>query len=171
MSRRGAENLQRQAEHTRPRRRISVVGYLMILFAVAFLLLLMAYFQQQRTNAETTDALKQSASAVESIQQLISDNERLRQQVEQLEKERDSTVQARDQAQNQLGQAQRSLEAMQWFWQIDDYYVHGSYRKARELINQFEEQGLKEALPAENTTGTECYSPAGRYQEIYDALY
>ncbi len=166
-----SENLQHQAEHTHPRRKMSVMGYLMILFAVAFLLLLLAYFQQRRANSETTDALKQSASAVESIQLLISDNESLRQQVEELEEKLKAADQAKSQAQDQAQADQQSLRAMQWFWQINDYYVRGSYRKARELIQTFEGLDLKDALPTENTTGTERFSPADRYREIYDALY
>ena len=43
------------------------MGYLLVLFAAAFLLLLLAYFQQQRINADTSNALQQSVSAVQSI--------------------------------------------------------------------------------------------------------
>ena len=169
----------RQAQRPRPQRRTPVMGYLLILFAVAFLLLLFAYFQQQRANSEAADdAQQKSASALQSIQNLMNDNELLGNQNQELQdqvaelEEQNQTLQSQAQASgDQAVQLGKAVEAMQWFWQIDDYYVHGSYRKARELINQFEEQGLKEALPAENTTGTECYSPAGRYQEIYDALY
>ena len=71
MSHKDPGSLQHQAEHARSRRQSPIIGYLMILFAAAFLLLLLAYFQQQRANSEATDALKQSASAVQSIQNLI----------------------------------------------------------------------------------------------------
>lgn len=39
--RRSSASLQHQAEHTRTRRRISVMGYLLVLFVAAFLLLLL----------------------------------------------------------------------------------------------------------------------------------
>ena len=81
-------NLQHQAEHTRPRKGPSVMNYLVVLFMVAFLLLLIAYFQQQRINAEATDdAMKQSTSALQSIQNLLAENEELRDRVEELEKQ------------------------------------------------------------------------------------
>jgi uncharacterized protein HemX len=164
-------NLQHQAEHTRTRR-TPVVTYLLVLFAVAFLLLLFAYFQQQRANNQaTTDALQQSVSAVQSIQLLMEDNDELRQQVEDLENQVSQLESANQTQADTLSRLEKETQAMQWFWQIDDYYVHGSYRKARELIQSFEGLGLKDYLSAENTTGTERYSPAARYQEIYNALY
>ena len=47
------EDLQHEAEHTRPPKRGgAVMGYLVVLFGAAFLLLLMSYFMQQRTNRE-----------------------------------------------------------------------------------------------------------------------
>ena len=94
--RRSSASLQHQAEHTRTRRRISVMGYLLVLFVAAFLLLLLAYFQQQRINTDTNNALQQSVSAVQSIQNLMADNETLRSQVADLE-EQVETLTARSQ--------------------------------------------------------------------------
>ena len=78
-------DLQHQAEHTRPSSRSPLVGYLAVMFAVAFLLLLIAYFQQQRLNAEATDVWKESVSAVGTIQAMLEENEQLRGKVETLE--------------------------------------------------------------------------------------
>ena len=164
-------NLQHQAEHTSPGRRVNVISYLVILFLAAFLLLGFAYLQQQRINEETTDALKQSNSAVESIQNLMDENEALRQQVEDLKDTVNELDAVRREQNLNLERLNNEMTAMQWFWQIDDYYVRGAYRTARSLIQEFEATGLKEALPHENTTGTDRFSPAARYQEIYDALY
>lgn len=182
MSRRDPESIQHQAEHTHSRRRSPVMGYLVILFAVAFLLLLLAYFQQQRTNdanSQAIDALKQSVSATDSIQILMGDNEDLREQVEalqvQLEEIREAQEDAVRNAQTLAQQVQEqadAVNAMQWFWQIESAYAQKRYATARELIEQFEAlPHLKEALPKENTTGTQRFSPSARYQEIYDALY
>ena len=117
MSQQEPETTQRQPHPRRSRqsRRSPVMGYLAILFAVAFLLLLWAYFQQQRSNTEATDALKQSASAVQSIQNLIDDNDALRQENEtlkeqtaQLEKELADSKAAAAQAQGSLDESQLS---------------------------------------------------------------
>lgn len=182
MSQKDSGSIQHQAEHTRSRRRSPVMGYLVILFAVAFLLLLLAYFQQQRmsaANSQAIDALKQSVSATDSIQILMSDNEELRKQVEELQGElagvKESQAEALRDAQDltrQVEEQSNAVDAMQWFWQIESAYAQKRYTTARELIQQFEAlPHLKEALPKENTTGTQRFSPSARYQEIYDALY
>lgn len=155
----------------RSKRRGSVLGYLVVLFAVAFLLLLVAYFQQQRSNSEATDALKQSASAVETLQLLMQNNDDLHAQVEAMQGELEDLKQGQAALQSDLQAQQRSVEAMQWFWQINEAYARGRYTTARNLIQQFESLSLKDHLPTENTTGTDRFSPAARYAEIYDALY
>lgn len=169
----------RQAHPSRTQRQPPVTGYLLILFAVAFLLLLFAYFQQQRANSEAADdAQRQSASALQSIDNLMNDNDALRIQNQELQTQLEDltsenrSLQARAQAaEDQAAQLSRTEEAMQWFWQIDEAYARGRYTTARTLINQFEPLGLKDALSTENTTGTDRFSPAARYAEIYDALY
>lgn len=174
-------NLQHQAEHTRPRRS-ALGGYLVILFAVAFLLLLMAYFQQRRLSDQaTTDALKQSASAVQSIQSLIDEsaklreeNEALKAQVEELEKKLSDADSFSAELQNQTDGLSRAAKAMGYFWQIDEAYVRQRYTLCKELIQQFEaeQHNGPSALPQEDyPAGNGRFSPAERYKEIYNALY
>lgn len=165
-------------ERTHTRRRTPIFAYLAILFAAAFLMLLLAYYQQQRTNRESTEVLKQSASAVESIQLLMEDNDKLREQVKELEgqlseKDRELTDALRSAQNNgeKTRQSEDAVAAMQWFWQIESAYAKDKYATTRELIEKFEATGLVSALPSENTTGTQRFSPAARYQEIYDALF
>lgn len=182
-------SLQHQAEHTRPRRRSAALGgYLVVLFAAAFLLLLMAYFQQQRLNDQAaSDALKQSASAVDSIQQLLDQNKTLNEENEVLKEQVDQLTDQLQEAQAQLdvlpdviSHQEYTLEqtkaAMDWFWQIDEAYVRGRYTLCRELIKTMEDISngqtpLKDYLPTESATDNGRFSPAGRYQEIHDALY
>ncbi len=155
--------------------------YLVVLFAVAFLLLLMAYFQQQRTSAEaTSDALKQSASAVQSIQNLMGENEELRQENEALKKQLDEALSQLDSLPDIISHQEHVLEqtqiAMDYFWQLDEAYVRGRYGLCRDLIDALEDSSsgqtpLKDYLPTESATDTDRFSPAERYQEIYKALY
>lgn len=179
---RDGESLQHQAEHTRSRSRAPIAGYLVILFAAAFLLLLMAYFQQQRLNDQTNDALKQSVSAVDALQQLMEDNESLRAQVDELEAEVEELTKAKQslekEAQDHVYESivnRGQMEAMDVFWQLDEAYVLGRYSLCRELIGIMEEasdhKSYKDQLPTEATLDNGRFSPAQRYQEIYDALY
>lgn len=174
-------DLQHQAEHSRPRRS-TVGGYLIILFAVAFLLLLMAYFQQRRLSDQAaTDALKQSSSAVQTIQDLIDDsaklreeNEALKEQLEELERNLSAAEAFSAEVQNDREGTDRAVKAMGYFWQIDEAYVRQRYTLCKELIQQFEaEQHCgPSALPQEDYPADNGrFSPAERYKEIYDALY
>ena len=70
---------------------------------------------------------------------------------------------------------QRTKEAMDYFWQIDEAYVRGRYSLCRDLIAVLEdtssgEAPLKSYLPQESYTDNGRFSPADRYQEIWDAL-
>ncbi len=175
--RRSPGELQHQAEHTRSRRSPSVLGYLLILFAVAFLLLLMAYFQQQRANAETSDALKQSVSAVDAIQTMMEDNEALREQVEELRAQADELKgqvaeldSARRLQNNELNILDDQLAAMDYLWRIQRYYSRGAFDNARALTDQFRKTDLPAALPQTNPSGVDGVSPLEQYNALLDAM-
>lgn len=164
-------NLQHQAEHTRARRRPPVLTYLVVLFAVAFLLLLIAYFQQQRSNAEATDALKQSVSAVQSIQLLMEENESLKTQVKELEGQLSDAEAALTASESYAAGQEAAVKAMDYFWQIDEAYVRQRYSLCRQLIQELKASGYEGALPSTKATENDRFSPLDRYNEIYQALY
>lgn len=148
MSQKDSGSIQHQAEHTRTRRQSPILGYLLILFAAAFLLLLLAYFQQQRAaqaNSETIDALKQSASAVESIQNLIDENARLREQVEELEREKEELKSQNGELEAWFHEAEfdrdsfsKTLSVYQDFFRLDRLYRAQRFSDAAELIRSRE---------------------------------
>lgn len=174
-----SEDVQRQAEHTHASRKTpSVLIYLIILFSVAFFLLFIAYFQQQRVNNEAqADALKQSASAVQSIQNLMNDVNELREERDAL-KEKNAALEEQLKAANaQAAESQataesrqNALSAMEYFWQIDEAYVRNRYTTCRELMAEMEKKGLVSCLPDWKATENDRPSPAQRYAEIQAAL-
>ena len=139
--------LQHAAEHERPHKRLSVMNYLTILFAAAFLLLLLSYLMQQRTNSETIEGLKQSVSAMQSIDSLQKEKEGLESQVA------------------------HAAEAMDWFWRIQRELSRGRYGSARSLVEAFQATGLEDCLPTDHPADPEGPSPAEQYQEILAVLY
>ena len=164
------------------RRQRSVFQYVAILFGAAFLLLLVTFLMERRQyeqiqeeNQEQIDDLRQSVPAVQSLEELYSENAALREQVDELETQLE---QSQEQAGN-LAQANEALslqlerteQAMDWFWQIDEAYVRGRYSLCRDLMENLEEAGLAVYLPRESITDNGRYSPYDRYQEIRDALY
>ena len=180
------QHLQHEAEHARPHKKVSVMGYLTILFAAAFLLLLLSYFMQQRANEQAISGLEATSSnAFDSINNLIAEKDRLTEQVEDLKGQVEDLQEELADTQGQLTDAQsdadtaqtaqadarKALEAMDWFWRIQRQFSRGYYTDASNMIEEFEAAGLPQYLPQEALTGREGDpSPAQQYQEIRDAL-
>ena len=162
---------------TREKRQRSVVHYIAILFAAAFLLMLMAYLMDQRQNEVVQDinqsisGLQESLSDQNSLQDIYEDNIALIDQVDQLEEQIDQLTKEKDALTGQLTDQEKANQAMDWFWQIDEAYVLGRYSLCRDLIQKIQDAGLVDYLPKESITDNGRFSPAGRYQEIYEALY
>ena len=134
---------------------------------------------QDQNQAQINDLL-QSATAVQSLQNLNDENAALKDQVEDLQERLDQAEQRLEDLTGQVSELEESLsktsQAMDWFWQINEAYVRGRYSLCRELIQTIEtgENGqtpLKDYLPKESTTDNGRFSPYDRYQEIYEALY
>ena len=179
-------SLQHEAEHAKPHKKVSVMGYLTILFAAAFLLLLLSYFMQQRANEQAISGLQATSNnAFDSINNLIAEKDRLTGEVEDLEGQVADLQKQLDEAQSQLSgaqsdaesaqtaqdSAQKALEAMDWFWRIQRQFSRGYYTDAANMMAEFEAAGLPQYLPQEALTGREGDpSPAQQYQEIKEAL-
>ena len=133
-------DLQHDAEHERPSKHTpSVVLYLMILFAAAFLLLLMSFLMQNRSNREAMDHLEETSnSAMESLENRLRENEELKAQVAQLEEENDKLTQQVQQADDQARQEQEELTAvLQALGDLNTLrglYNQGRYSDARDFL-------------------------------------
>lgn len=160
------------------KRQRSVVHYIAILFAAAFVLMLLTYLMDRRQNEAVVDSLNQSLTGLQeslsdqtSLQDIYEDNMALLDQVDQLEEQINQLTQENQDLTQQLSDQEKSAQAMDWFWQIDEAYVLGRYSLCRTLIQALEEGGLSSYLPQESITDNGRFSPADRYQEIRDALY
>lgn len=164
------------------RRQKSVFQYIAILFGAAFVLLLFTFVMERRQyqmlqeqNEAQIDDLQQSVNAVQSLNSLYEENAALKEKTQELEEENQDLQEQVDQLEQQVSdlsvQAEKTSQAMDWFWQIDEAYVRSRYSLCRQLIESLEAAGLKEWLPKESITDNGRFSPYDRYQEIYDALY
>lgn len=178
-------------------KRSSFYVYLAVLFGAAFLMLLLAYFVQQRNNATAQSDLRSSFSAsrqelMEEIEGLEEEKAALEGQItqleEQLKQEQESSQEfqvlydgARSSASHLEYCLYKRSEAIELFWQLDRAYSQSRSQRCQELIDLLEApeaDPLKNYLP--NTADRDSYdnggymadwpSPAERYQEIYDKL-
>lgn len=178
------EHLQHDAEHERPGKKLSVMTYLAILFGAAFLLLLLSYFMQQRTASETIEGLKQSVTAMKSIEDLQEDNLDLQARLDALEADRiqqkqntEDALQAARASQAALTAAQEQTQALTRLNQIRALYNQGRSSDARALLNQWEtaapgalEQGLTDVSAALTDAEREVYDPLEAYRQLVDWL-
>lgn len=166
------------------RRRNSVFQYIAILFMAAFALLLITFLMERRQSQQQIDDLRQSASAYQTLQGLMEENETLQTRVDELERELEQQKEAANSFEVSLDGVTDTLShtenvlawtsrAMDYFWQINEAYVRGRYALCRELIAKIESPEtdpaagpLMEYLPKESATGTDRFSPYERYQEI-----
>ena len=163
-------------------RQRSVIFYLGVMFTAAFLLLSLSLLMERRQQAEDMDdlnqsltGLKNSVSAMQSVEQLYENNAALKEQINQLEQQLESTkglvVQQEHTISDLSLQLERTQQAMDYFWQVNEAFVRGRYTLCRELIAIMEDNSrgysLKEYLPSQSSTNNDRFSPADRYLEIY----
>lgn len=159
------------------RRRNSVFQYIAVMFMAAFALLLITFLMERRQSQQQIDDLKQSASAYQTLQGLMDENSQLKEdadqlssQIQDLESRLTAAQTQQTELQAQLQEREKTIQAMHWFWQINDASVRGRIALCRQLITSLEEARLQNYLPGENITGTDRFSPYDRYQEIRDRI-
>lgn len=175
----------RQRTSPQKRRQQSALRYITILFAAAFVLLLFTYMMERRENEvlmqenqEQIEDLQQTVSAVQSLQNLYQENEQLKNDIAALETElaklqasNDTVTGQLNTTQQALDTAKKSLNAMDWFWQIDEAYAKGRYSLCRSLIKSLDDAGLTETLPRVSITENDRFSPYDRLAEIRNIVY
>jgi len=165
-------------------RQRSVFQYITILFAAALVLLLYTFMmerrqfeqQQEQDQANISDLQQQSTSAVQRLEGLIAENEHLKaerdrqeDQLSELQLQLDTAEEEQGLLQAEIQGNQRCVMAMDYFWQINEAYVRGKYNLCRSLIEDMGES-LAASLPDFSFTDNGRFSPAARYQEIYDKV-
>ena len=155
------------------RRRNSVFQYIAVMFMAAFVLLLITFLMERRQSQQQIDDLKQSASAYQTLQGLMDENDQLKEdagrlndRIQELESQLAAAQAQQAELDAQIQEREKTVQAMHWFWQLNDASVRGRTALRRELLTSLENAGLQEYLPKENITGTDRLSPYDRYLEI-----
>ncbi len=102
-----------------------VINYICILFTAAFLLLLMTYLMEQRQSAEALDGLRNSVSAMQTVDDLYTQINELKEEISYLEQhslqlsQQVKELQEKEEILNQeLEKYSKKEIAMDRFWQI-----------------------------------------------------
>lgn len=93
----------------KPKSGKSVAIYLVILFAAAFALLLMAYFMQQRSSNEVIGNLQNSVNQFQTVDELRQETQRLQQEIQRLQEENKALA---DQQKDELAEYEALMEEL-----------------------------------------------------------
>lgn len=156
----------------------AVVNYIAILFGAAFLLLLMTYLMEQRQSAEALDGLRNSVSAMQSVEglyeqnsQLVEENNKLEQEILKAQNSFADLEEEKEELEEKVALHQKTEIALDWFWQVNEAFVLGKHTLAISLIEEMEALELDDLLPLASATDNKRFSPAHRYAEIYRELF
>ena len=126
-----------QTEYGTPgkNKRSSVYVYLAVLFGAAFLMLLLAYFVQQRNNAAVLDDLR---STTASRQELLEEIQRLEDEKSHLSRQADELRQQLKEERDLSGQMQREMSdrISSWsdFWELECAYLENDYESCAAIL-------------------------------------
>ena len=129
-------NVSRETSGPEKNKRSSVYVYLIILFGAAFLMLLLAYFVQQRNNESTISGLQNSwdlsrEELVEKNQTLEEENEALHTMIDSLSAEQAELREAYDEefSTNRQRQSELANQITSWslFWAMESAFRDEDY--------------------------------------------
>lgn len=169
-----AAKLQYELEHTNPRNK-SVVPYMALLIGVAFLLLVMAWLMQERTEASVQD-LNQSVNSFQTIDQLVVENRTLRERLDALESERDAVRQQLDDltatADAAAQEPQRHFAALSQLNQLRALYNQGKIKDGRAFLAAHPslEEDLRQVAAQLSDEELAIYDPLAAYQKLVSLL-
>ena len=117
-----------------------VLKYLLILFAIAFLLIIFSFVMQQRSNEKVIRDLQDQVETLMELKDVERKYKVLTSQHEDLQLEFDEQT-----AEKEL--LEKNLDALNLVWQLERQYTSGDNEACAEILKQLKENDLYTALP------------------------
>ena len=132
----------------RKAKRTAVYLYLVVLFGAAFLMLLLAYFVQQRSSEDTISDLRNSMNLsreglLAEIRDLEAQNSALNVELTQLQTRYEEQVQDANNLWIELSTAQKDLSSWDAFWSLEQYYQLENYDTCAVLLLMQEQDNYR----------------------------
>lgn len=172
--------LEEQKPKTKKQSQESVIVYVTILFTVAFLLVLLSYFMQQRKNEDALSDLTEAHSqftiqAQQNIENLQNNNIELqnelnsaKEEIEKLEDEKASLTEENDDLKSQLEEAKTLEETLRNSRSaIEDLFSLLDAIRNDDVEADVRAENIKTAFNKMNST---CQYLDGAYTEMYEGI-
>lgn len=131
------------AENSEPKGKKPVIVYIMILFIAAFLLMAWSFVSHQRSNTEALGRLQSSVTVMQEVQELQDQVIALQKELADSREAADAFEDANETAQNQASllehKLERTEEAMEWFWQLDEAYLKSNFEMCKTILEKMEQ--------------------------------
>lgn len=153
-------------EHHKP-----VLKYLVILFAIAFALILFSFVMHQRSNAEVLQELQSQVETLQELQEieqkysaLLEENADLKAQTESLGKQVETLREGATTASN-------ARRAMTLLWKLEQLYNDGDIDACKAVVDELKADDLYLHLPeAWQDTAITVETPSAAFNRIAAAL-
>lgn len=152
-------------------RKKPVFLYILILFTVAFALILVSFIMHQRSNQQVLGELQNSVNVIEQLQDALDENAQLQKELNDTQKELEKAQAALEKAQSddETGaDAAAGQAAMELLYTLQQEYSAGRYDRCQAVIAELE-AGAKADLPTESVNEV-VVSPAQRYGQLKAAV-
>ena len=153
-----------------------VIVYILVLFTVAFLLMIWSLFSHQRSNTEAIGRLQGSVSAMQEVQELQDRVIALQEELAEAQKSIDGAqAEAASQAawaaqtQESSDLLRRQIDALYYLYALQQQYLLRNFDGCRETIQAMEDGDMVKFLP-DGGGAVDVTSPALRYQELKEAV-
>ena len=158
-----------------------VFTYLAIMFAAAFLMLLLAYFIQQRNNEVAMSGLKDSLTSFESLDEVLEDNRELREEIDTLEQKLEALEQEKEVLAESLDELQAERDQFEDLF-VDEQFSHmetsdelARWRDFWDIEALFQAEEYEECAARIKTLAHSTYygtpdTAQARANEIWDTL-
>ena len=140
-----------------------VVIYIMILFIVAFLLMALSFLMHQRSNSEVLGELQDSVTAMQEVQA----TQDLQNQLDEAQTTIDALESSAEETDAALAEAQRENQALLALYTIQQQYSAGDLAGCQASIDAFEASEYRDALPETAEEGVT--PPSQRYAQLKEA--
>ena len=142
LEKRGSGNPVEPVEDDESKGKKPVIVYIMILFIAAFLLMAWSFFSHQRSNTEALGRLQSSMTAMQEVQELQDQVIALQKELAEAREAADTFEDANETARNQASHLEytleRTQEAMEWFWQLDEAYLKSDLEMCKTILVEME---------------------------------
>ncbi|MEG1683441.1 MAG: hypothetical protein RR092_04875 [Oscillospiraceae bacterium] len=142
--------------------------YIVILFTVAFALILLSFFMHQRSNEQVLGEMKTNLNALGELQEALDENVALQKQLTDTEKQAAAMENDLKRAQAETKKAQDEARALRLLYTAGQQYAAGDKDDARATLALLDSEGLTATLPTDSKDGV--VSPMERFGQLKDAL-